>query len=228
MMLQEIFQIRGLFVNFHLIAWNNDLVLIDGGFVTDFKILEAQLANINKTFQDINLIILSHGHLDHTLNIRRIQQLSGAKVIAHAEEKAHIAGNYPYASYARICGILESLGRFLFQYQPFQIDSEITDNQRIDMAGGIRVVHLPGHTIGHCGFYHEPTQMLFTGDFYQYSWYRQGVAPFFLNSCPQYFPQSARKILELNPKGIYSNHSDNASPQIQYERFKKFFKNIAI
>ncbi len=221
-MLQNIFQISGVYVNFHLIAWNNDLVLIDGGFLGDFEKLEKQLKQINKTFSDINLIIMTHGHLDHTLNITRIKQLSGAQVAGHSKEKKHIAGNYPYKGASKVCGALEAIGRLLFAYQPFELDFEFADNERLDFAGGIRVIHLPGHTQGHCGFYHEPTGLLFSGDFYQYSWYREGVAPFFLNSCPKYFPESFEKILQLNPAGIYFNHSDNASPEIQYERFRKF------
>jgi glyoxylase-like metal-dependent hydrolase (beta-lactamase superfamily II) len=221
-MLRNIFQIRGQFVNFYLIAWDNDLVLIDGGFISDFPRLEKQLKAINKTFTDISLILLTHGHIDHTANISKIKKLSGAQVLGHPADKLHIAGKYPYTGNSKICGTLETIGRALINYQPFQLDAELHDNQHIDIASGIRVIHLPGHTAGHCGFYHEPTEILFTGDFYQYDWYRQGLAPFFLNSCPEQFAASIKKVLKLNPKGIYSNHSDRAKPELQYERFGKF------
>ena len=131
-MLQSIFQISGVYVNFHLIAWNNDLVLIDGGFLGDFEKLEKQLEQINKSFSDISLIIMTHGHLDHTLNIARIKQLSGAQVAGHSKEKKHIAGNYPYTGISRICGMLEACGRFLFAYRPFELDFEFADNQLLD------------------------------------------------------------------------------------------------
>lgn len=219
---RTIHQIRGQFVNFYLIEWDNDLVLIDGGFITDLRKLRKQLQSIGKTFRDIDLILLTHGHIDHTANITKIKVLSGAPVAGHPADKLHIAGQYPYKGNARICGALETIGKALVSYTPFELDNELHDDQRLDTAGGIRVVHLPGHTVGHCGFYHEPTQILFSGDFYQYDWYRQGLAPFFLNSCPECFPDSIKKLLKLNPKGIYSNHSDRAKPELQYERFGKF------
>lgn len=219
---RTIHQIRGLYVNFYLIEWDADLVLIDGGFITDLPRLRKRLQSIGKTFRDISLILLTHGHLDHTANITKIKQLSGASIAGHPADKLHIAGKYPYQGNARICGVLETIGRALFGYTPFELDQELEDSQLINIAGGIRVIHLPGHTSGHCGFYHEPTQILFTGDFYQYDWYREGMAPFFLNSCPERFPNSIKKILKINPRGIYSNHSDRGKPELQYERFGKF------
>lgn len=219
---RAIHQLRNVFVNFYLIEWDNNLVLIDGGFLTGISRLKRELKSINKTFSDINLILLTHGHIDHTANITRVKQLSGAAVAAHPKDKPHIAGAYPYTGSAKVCGALEALGRTLIRYKPFALDIELSDNQRLDIAGGIRVVHLPGHTIWHCGFYHEPSGILFSGDFFQSGWYRNGFAPFFLNSCPEYFSASSKKIIQLHPKGIYSNLCDNSSPEKQLKRFRKF------
>lgn len=225
-MSRSIHQLRNVFVNFHLIEWDNDLILIDGGFIRGLGLLKKKLKSINKTFSDITHILLTHGHIDHTAYITEIKELSGATVAGHPKDKLHIAGKYPYTGNARVCGALEAIGRAVTNYRPFEIDKELDDRQLLDIAGGVRVIHLPGHTIGHCGFYHEPTGILFTGDFYQYSWYREGLAPFFLNACPEHFPSSIEKIIQLNPKGIYSNHSDSARPEIQYERFRRFVFRI--
>lgn len=223
---RNIYQLRNAFVNFYLIEWDNDLVLIDGGFIAGIYKLKQQLKSINKTFTDINHILLTHGHLDHTANITRIKELSDAPVVGHPKDKAHIAGNYPYTGSARVCGALEAIGRTLINYKPFALDLEVCDNKRLEIAGGMRVIHLPGHTTGHCGYYHEPTGILFSGDFFQCSPLRDGVAPFFLNSCPENFPSSIEKIIQLNPKGIYSNHCDESSPKKQFERFSRFVSRL--
>ncbi len=221
-MAQEIHQVRGIFVNVYLIEWGDDLVLIDGGFIGDVVRLKKFLKRIDKTFEDITHILLTHGHIDHTANLSLLKKFSGARVAGHPKDKDHILGRHRYRGSSRICGMLEAVGRAILSYKPFELDAELEDDQLLNLAGGIRVVHLPGHTIGHCGFFHEPTQILFTGDLYQHSWYREGLAPFFFNSCPEYFPSSIEKILRLNPKGIYSNHSDSAEPAIQFERLRKF------
>jgi glyoxylase-like metal-dependent hydrolase (beta-lactamase superfamily II) len=44
------------------------------------------------------------------------------------------------------------------------VASTFSDNQLLDVAGGLRVLHTPGHTMGHCSFLHEPTGVLITGD----------------------------------------------------------------
>jgi len=38
------------------------------------------------------------------------------------------------------------------------------DNDLLDVAGGVRILHTPGHTPGHCSLLHEPSGVLITGD----------------------------------------------------------------
>ena len=40
---RNIHQLRTLFVNFHLIKWDHDLVLIDGGFLAGIRRLKRQI-----------------------------------------------------------------------------------------------------------------------------------------------------------------------------------------
>lgn len=44
------------------------------------------------------------------------------------------------------------------------IGEELTDGQVIAFAGGIRVVHTPGHSPGHASYLHEESGVLITGD----------------------------------------------------------------
>ena len=41
-------------------------------------------------------------------------------------------------------------------YEPVPVDEELTDGQLLPVAGGLRVVHTPGHSPGHASFLHEP------------------------------------------------------------------------
>src|SRR5439155_2203295 len=40
----------------------------------------------------------------------------------------------------------------------------MADGQLLDIAGGLRVVHTPGHTMGHVSLMHEPSGVLLAGD----------------------------------------------------------------
>ena len=41
---------------------------------------------------------------------------------------------------------------------------ELSDGQVVPFAGGIRVVHTPGHSPGHASYLHEESGTLITGD----------------------------------------------------------------
>ena len=45
-----------------------------------------------------------------------------------------------------------------------RVASEFADGELLPVAGGLRVIHTPGHSPGHCSFLHEPTGCLVTGD----------------------------------------------------------------
>jgi glyoxylase-like metal-dependent hydrolase (beta-lactamase superfamily II) len=44
------------------------------------------------------------------------------------------------------------------------VDETFTEGDVIPAAGGLRVLHTPGHSPGHCSFLHEPSGVLVTGD----------------------------------------------------------------
>jgi glyoxylase-like metal-dependent hydrolase (beta-lactamase superfamily II) len=59
---------------------------------------------------------------------------------------------------------LEAAGRFLLRYLAAAIDGFLTDGQELPFWGGLRVIHLPGHTRGHCDFFSGRHNLLFGDD----------------------------------------------------------------
>ena len=72
--------------------------------------------------------------------------------------------------------------------------------------GGLRVIYLPGHTEGHCGFYSERFNLLFSGDLFASYWFSTHLPPFFLNSCPEKMEASLHRVKALAPHYIIPNH----------------------
>jgi glyoxylase-like metal-dependent hydrolase (beta-lactamase superfamily II) len=159
-------QLRGLIVHQHLLYDHAGITLIDGGFLGGVNRLEQQLAKLGRTWTDIHAILLTHGHLDHTLNIARLKDLTGAKVIAPKGDEEHVAGTYRYRGIARFCGWAESLGRRTLRYRVPRIERWVEDGETLDYWGGLRVVALPGHTQGHVGYYSPTRRLLFPGDLF--------------------------------------------------------------
>lgn len=159
--------IFGRIVHFHVLRDCKGLYLIDAGFIGAIAALENYLAKIDRSLADLRAILLTHGHLDHTLNVGELQARSGCKVYAPAADRDHVAGTHRYRGVNRICGMAESLGRCLLRYQAPHVDhwfhpGEIFD----DLWGGLEVIHLPGHTAGHSGFVSHRHLTLFAGDLF--------------------------------------------------------------
>ena len=126
--------------------------------------------------------------------------------MAHPAERPHIDGNFPYRGASRVCGALEACGRTLIRYRSAAIDEELSDGMELPYWGGLRVIHLPGHTQGHCGFYSGALDVLFSGDLFASYVFFAHLPPWILNSCPQYFDASLQRIKELSPRRIVPNH----------------------
>ncbi len=68
------------------------ITLIDAGVRTDlsFQVLEDALRRFGYGFEDIRRILITHGHIDHYGQARRIALLSGAEIYIHEKEHRRI------------------------------------------------------------------------------------------------------------------------------------------
>jgi glyoxylase-like metal-dependent hydrolase (beta-lactamase superfamily II) len=153
------------------------------------------------------------------------QALDRAKAYAHPDEQTHVDWNVslPRSSPSGAAD-WQAAGRALFRYQPATIDEFLSDGQELPFWGGLRVIHLPGHTIGHCGFYSAKHDVLFTGDMFASYFFNVHRPPAILNSVPEHFPTSAEKILRLNPRWIVPSHYDYLDGALHRRRFAKLYR----
>jgi glyoxylase-like metal-dependent hydrolase (beta-lactamase superfamily II) len=217
----RIYPIRGILGFCHLLHDGscNEAVLIDTGLIGEVRLLEHTLRKIGLRWADLKAILLTHGHLDHTGNLERIRQLSGATVCAHPTEQLHVDGTFPYRGLSRVCGALEACGRALLRYRPAAIDQPLSDGMELSYWGGLRVIHLPGHTQGHCGFLSTRFDLLFSGDLFASYGLSVHLPPPVLNSCPERFPASLDRVFHLSPRRIIPNHYFGFDGEMHRHRF---------
>ena len=196
-------------------------VFIDTGLVGEPAEIRWMFRRLGLAPEAVQAILLTHGHLDHAGNLAWVQRRCGAPVYAHPAEQAHLDGTYPYTGRAVWCGRLEHLGRRLFAYQPARITHPLADGDELPFWGGLRVVHLPGHTAGHCGFYSARHDLLFSGDLFASYFFNTHLPPPILNALPELLPGSLRKALALNPRLMVPQHYDVLDGLLHRRRFDR-------
>lgn len=110
-------------------------------------------------------VLLTHWHIDHVGSAAEIQRKTGARVYAHQGDIPFVEGRETLGlagDETRRSRFVQSLLRRL--YRPCSVDVAVTDGEVLPLAGGIQVLHLPGHTPGSVCYYHQPTSSLFLGD----------------------------------------------------------------
>lgn len=222
-----IYPVRGVMSVCHLLVEGGDAWLLDTGMVGEPALFRRLLARLGLAPSSIRGILLTHGHLDHAGNLAALKEWTGAPVLAHPLEQRHIDGVYPYEGVNRWCGRLESMGRKAFHYRPAAIDEPFGDGDLLPVWGGLRVVHLPGHTDGHCGFYSEKHDTLFSGDLFASYFFNTHLPPPILNSRPELIPGSLRRVERLSPRLIVPNHYDFLDGELHRRRFDKLCRKVA-
>lgn len=208
----------------HLLEDGDASVMIDTGMIGEPFLIRRKVRKLGLSPDSIKAILLTHGHLDHAGNLAWLKDWSGAKIFAHQDERPHINGTYPYEGITKWCGRLEALGRFIFGYRARMIDQFLTDGQTLPFWGGLQVLHLPGHTRGHCGFYSTKHNLLFSGDMFASYFFNVHRPPAILNSAPEKFAASVRKIQNLAPQLIVPSHYDFLDGERHRRRFCQLFK----
>ena len=210
----------------HVLADSHGVVLLDTGFPGDAKRIRRAMHDLGFGPQDVRAILLTHGHIDHAGNVVELKAWSGAPVYAHALEQQHIDGAFPYSGLARVCGVLEALGRAATHYKAGRIDELIKDGDELPFWGGLRVVHLPGHTLGHCGFYSAKQDLLFSGDLWVRFLMRTQASPAIFSDDVALVPASMLKARAIGAHWIVPGHYDLPNATRLRFRFEELCEQI--
>lgn len=206
-----------------LLADGDDSVMVDTGLAGEPFFIRRLFRKFGLAPESLKAILLTHGHLDHAGNLAWLKRWTCAKIWAHPAEQRHLDGTYPYRGVNRWCGRLEAAGRKVFRYQPARIDECLSDGQKLPFWGGLQVIHLPGHTLGHCGFYSAKHNLLFSGDMFASYFFNTHRPPPILNSAPELLPVSAEKIRRLKPRWMVPCHFDVLDGDLHRRRFAKLY-----
>jgi len=159
-----------------LLWQGDDAILVDAGYPGQLGNVRQAVDQTGISFESIATVILTHHDLDHLGGVRDLQKElpRAARVLAHEVEKAYVQGDLTPLKLAQLEADLPNLpaerrGDFErlkhgFQNSYVQVDETLRDGQLLPYLGGVRVIHTPGHTLGHICLYLPESKTLIGGD----------------------------------------------------------------
>jgi glyoxylase-like metal-dependent hydrolase (beta-lactamase superfamily II) len=160
-------------VNFYVVEDGARLALVDAGLPGFRRQLEAFLAERGRTLRDVAAVLLTHAHGDH-VGVAEAVRAAGATVYVH-EADAEMARTakpqeregrlLPYLRHRATWRLLAGGIRAGAARTP-KIASVTTfgEGDELDVPGGPRIVHTPGHSHGHVVFHYPDRGALLAGD----------------------------------------------------------------
>ena len=144
--------------------YSHSLLIED--YLIDTGISSRLLRRLKREFQ-INKVLLSHWHEDHTSGNRL---LKNAKFFIHKEDEFLIKNVNKFNEYYGVSG---TPGENSFQWlmNGFRLENteieKTLDNREVIKIGDsykLEVIHTPGHSAGHCAFVEQNSKIAFLAD----------------------------------------------------------------
>ena len=189
------------------------VILIDGGDPHKLQNLKRGLEEASIKPEDVQLIILTHGHWDHIGSTKDIQALTRAKILLHQKDMRFLDEIHPsqppgFTLWGKIIIELLKLYTSSMHIPTFNVDIVAGDDEISLAEYGIpgKVVYTPGHSWGSVSVLLDGGQV-FVGDL------AMNMFPMRLTPGLPIFgddirivKQSWQKLLDMGAKVVYPAH----------------------
>jgi hydroxyacylglutathione hydrolase len=196
-------------------------ILIDTGFGSDAEETEQLIKEAGVSPEELHLIVNTHYHSDHVGSNFHFQKNYGVRIAAHKWD----------ADLINSCDPESCSAEWLDQpVEPYRVDTKLSDNDEINTGNRtLKVLHTPGHTLGHISLYEPEEKILICGDLFHKNdigWlniFREGVTSI------QRSIESLDRLSTHRIQQAFSGHGPQmenplAAIDTARERFEKWLK----
>jgi glyoxylase-like metal-dependent hydrolase (beta-lactamase superfamily II) len=142
------------------------LTLIDTGFRSTAPRIIEFVRSLHRKPEEIDLIVLTHCHLDHAGGVRELKRLTGARVACHRADISEAGAPLPYPRAVQKTLELRPLAplRSRLGISAAEVDIPLSGGEILPSLGGLKVIHTPGHTPGSVCLLAPGHRLLIAGD----------------------------------------------------------------
>jgi glyoxylase-like metal-dependent hydrolase (beta-lactamase superfamily II) len=145
---------------------DGQVTLVDMGLRSHGPKVLAALEAIGSGPSDVTRLLLTHAHPDHAGGTAHVARATGRPVDVHEADAEFVRTGFapPRDSSLRIGALANRLTGGRRAFEPVEVGETFVDGQVVPVAGGLEVVHTPGHSPGHAAYLHRDSSVLITGD----------------------------------------------------------------
>lgn len=145
----------------YLVEGNDGIALIDTSSASASAGIIRAIERIGRRIDDLRWIVATHYHHDHTGNAAALIERSGAQLCVHEADVPYVNGTTPWRPANPPWGFLDRLAPAPYA---LKVNRILHEDDVLPLAGGLRVLHAPGHTPGHIALHAAARRVLFAGD----------------------------------------------------------------
>ena len=188
------------------------LIMIDAGTGLAHSRICDNIKEAGYDVSDIEILVLTHCHIDHVGGAAAIKQASGCEILAHEGDKRAIEGYDGKRTAAELYGI---------EYIPVDVSRVLGDGDSIvPDSEKLTAVHVPGHTPGSLAVHYVPGGIEYSVLFGQ-----DVHGPFHEDwgSDEEEWKRSLKKLLNMQADILCEGHYGVVQPRERVEDFIKGF-----
>jgi glyoxylase-like metal-dependent hydrolase (beta-lactamase superfamily II) len=169
-----IHRVEDSYTNWYIVEEDGRLLVVDAGVPSSWDSLHSALDQLGRRREDIEAVVLTHGHFDHVGFAEKARSELNVPVYVHENDVPLTRHPWRYdferprsfyfATQVRALPIVaDFLRNRAFWPSPIKEVVRYT-NGTLPVPGSPRVVFSPGHTLGHCALHFPDRDALIAGD----------------------------------------------------------------
>lgn len=214
----EVKRIMSLTGNAFLVKREDRVALVDTLSRGELWRLRQGIRKCGLVESDIDLVLLTHHHVDHAANAAAIKELSGAELVAGAADAPVIEGTLdtpPPSDFSRAGRFFGRLPASFIdwcqEYRRVGVDRKMEDGDFIEELG-LEVVSVPGHTPGSLCYLDRQGSSAFIGDLTTFAGSKPRMPALAFSQSLEKIFQSQERIAGMAIRTAYPGHGGIISP----------------